>query len=165
MISRAAALLAAAALVGCKDVASYSTGPDESYCGSVIQGPFVRAGLGPDVQMRLSFNADALDSSPGAVTTSDGLLVNASLQAIPQFFHDPLSTLQFGEGRRRNLIYTATPNAPGPALFVVVSLMENSAVEIRLLRGNPATDGQAPPSNLAVFGVFPLQRRKGDCGL
>lgn len=149
-----------AALAGCKDVSDYSTAADESYCGSVIQGPFVRSGLDPSVQMRLRLDADALATAPGVITTSDGLLVDAPLLVVPQVFNDPLSTLQFGEGRRRNLLYTALPGDGTPALMVVLSLMASGDVEARLLRG-PAAPGGAP----AVFGVFPLQRRKGACGL
>jgi len=159
----ALALAPALSLASCKDVASYSTGPDESYCGSVIQGPFVRKGLGPAVQMRLKFNAEALDSTPGILTTSDGLLIDAALRPIPQLFNDPLSTLQFGEGRRRNLIYVVSPARPGPPLLVVLSLMESGGAEVRLLRGDPASDGST--TDAAIFGVFPLQRSKGVCGL
>ena len=153
---------AALVLVGCKDVESYSTAADESYCGSVIQGPFVRAGLSPSVQMRLTFDANALDSSPGRVSTSDGLLKDAPLQVVPQLFHDPLSTLEFGEGRRRNLIYAATPARAGSAVVVILSLMESGDAEVRLLR---AAAAQGEQGEGAIFGVFPLKKRKGTCGI
>lgn len=152
-------------LASCKDVTSYSTGPDESYCGSVVQGPFVRSGLSPSVQMRLTFDANVLDSKPGIISTSDGLLKDASLRVVPQIFHDPLSTLEFGEGRRRNLIYAATPAKPGSAVVVILSLLESGEAEVRLLRAAPAPDGDAPTPESAIFGVFPLQKRKGTCGL
>ena len=144
----------------CKDVSDYSTAADESYCGSVIQGPFVRTGLEPDVQMRLRFDGDALTTAPGVITTSDGLLHDDALGVVPQVFNDPLSTLQFGEGRRRNLLYTAIPHDGTPSLLVVLSLMDSGDVEVRLLRG-PAGDG----GPATIFCIFPLQRRKGTCGL
>ncbi|MDW8250885.1 MAG: hypothetical protein RMJ98_16445 [Myxococcales bacterium] len=150
-------------LASCKDISSYSTAPDESYCGSVVQGPFVRAGLSPSVQMRLTFDAEALDRSPGKVSTSDGLLKEAPLQVVPQIFHDPLSTLEFGEGRRRNLIYSALPANGGSAVVVILSLMESGDAEVRLLRAAPAEQGGG--GDEAIFGVFPLKKRRGTCGL
>lgn len=162
---RPLAWAALALLTSCKDVTSYSNAPDENYCGSVIQGPFVRAGLSPSVQMRLHLDADSLASAPGTLSTSDGLLQNAPMLAIPQLFHDPLSTLEFGEGRRRNLFYVVSPTRPGSPVSVVISLMESGDVEVRLLRGAQSLDAQAPPGDSAIFGVFPLQRRKGNCGI
>lgn len=160
----AASLALLGTLAACKDVTSYSTAPGESYCGSIIQGPFVRAGLGPAVQMRLTFHAETLDTDPGTLSTSDGLLREAPLRPIPQLFHDPLSTLQFGEGRRRNLIYAIAPTSPGAPLFVVLSLLENGDTEVRLMRAAPAPDGQQTSTEGALFGVFPLQRRQDACG-
>lgn len=153
---------------GCKDVSDFSTKPGENYCGSVVQGPFVRAGFSPATQMRLKLDADALTTAPGELWTSDGMFTAAPLRVIPQLFHDPLSTLQFGEGRQRNLLYAAEPSHPGPGVVVVVSLMSSGDVEVRLLRSAPPSDpdagaaGAAPESPL--FGVFPLQRRQGSCG-
>lgn len=166
---------------GCKDVSSFSTSPDESFCGNIVQGAFVRSGFSPAVQMRLRLDAKALQSQPGTLSTSDGLFVEAPLQVVPQLFHDPLSTLQFGEGRQRNLLYVAEPSGLGPAVTVVISLMEGGQVEVRLLRGAPPAqltdlDGGTTPSvseaeqkssesaNQPLFGVFPLVRRQGDCG-
>jgi hypothetical protein len=171
----------------CKDVSSFRTRPGDSYCGSVVQGPFVRAGLSPAVQMRLKLDTEALSTTPGSLSTSDHLFSDAPLRAIPQVFHDQLSTLQFGEGRQRNLLYVVDPSAPGggASVFVVLSLMESGDVEVRLLRGaGPATAvsdaadagaagaagsagaaGQGlTPGDPAIFGIFPLERRQGECG-
>lgn len=147
----------------CKDVTEYSTGVDESYCGNVIQGPFVRAGLGPSVRMRLTFNADLLDSLPGSISTSDGLLKDAPLRAVPPIFHDSLSSLNFGEGRRRNLIYSASSSRS--AFVVILSLMESGTAEVRLLRAASTSHDPSVPSEDVLFGVFPLEKRKGTCGL
>jgi hypothetical protein len=153
----------------CRDVASFSTGPSEHFCGSVIQGPFVREGFGPATQMRLRLDANALQSAPGSLTTSDGLFRDAPLKVVPQIFHDPLSTLQFGEGRQRNLLYVVEPSSPslGPAVTLFLSLMESGSVEVRLLRGAPLSASPAPSASVPappIFGVFPLERREGDCG-
>lgn len=151
-------------LASCKDVSSYSTQPGENYCGGIVQGAFVRAGFGPGVSMRLRLDADALDRAPGEISTSDKLLDATPLRAIPQLSHDPLLTLQFGEGRRRNLLYAAAPTS-GSSLLVVISLMENGDAEARLLRGAPPPEGTLQPgAEEPLFGVFPLKRQKGDCG-
>jgi hypothetical protein len=154
------------ALPACKDTTRFTTAPGESYCGSIVQGPFVRAGFKPDVQLRMSFDADALASAPGALTTSDGLLTEAPLRAIPQLFHDPLSQLEFGEGRQRNLLYVVDPSDParGSSVTTVVSLMDNGDVELRLVRGAPSPEGATPSAeNPQLFGVFHLHRAQGAC--
>jgi hypothetical protein len=87
------------------------------------------------------------------------------MRPIPQLWHDPLSTLSFGEGRVKNLIYVATPSA-GNDVFVVVSLMQSGDIEVRLLRGAPSlpVDGSAPlPPQSNLFAVFGLGRQEGPC--
>lgn len=169
--------LLALAITGCKDVGSFSTSPDESYCGTVVQGKFVRTGLGPDVSVRMSFDADHVMVSPGTISTSDGLLRDAPMHAIPTMFSDPVSLLQFGEGRRKNYLFFAEPSDPsmGQRVNVVVSLMETGEAEVRLIRWSPiewagAPGGQRPPAiggtpgDVQVFGVFPVARQRGTCG-
>lgn len=155
-----AAALAASFASGCRDTSSFTTAPGEAYCGSVVQGSFVRAGFAPDVALRLTFDADKVTTSPGVVATSDGLLADAPVRAMPQLFHDPLSTLDFGEGRRKSYLYAADP-ASGAQLTIVVSLMESDDVEVRVLR--VGRDGSTDPADRPIFGVFPLTRRKGAC--
>jgi hypothetical protein len=155
-----------AALAGCNDVTRFSTAADESFCGSIVPGPFVRQGFGPGVRMRLTFDADRLSDRPGVISTDDGLLDRAALRPIPQLANDPLSSLQFGEGRMRNLLLGVSPTE-GPNAFAVVSLMENGNIEVRVIRGAPLPPGvTAYPveSGTQLFGVFPLARQKGQCG-
>jgi hypothetical protein len=155
-----------AALAGCNDVSRFSTAADESYCGSIVTGPFVRQGFGPGIRMRLNFDADRLSEKPGEVSTDDGLLDHAMLRPIPQLANDPLSSLQFGEGRVRNLLLGVSPSQ-GPSAFAIVSLMENGNIEMRVMRGAPLPSGvTAYPveSGTQLFGVFPLARQKGQCG-
>ena len=170
-VSLAALTLAALPLVGCKDVASYSTAAGQSYCGSIVQGQFVRTGLGPDVQLRMTFDADHVTTSPGEITTSDGLLKGAPLHAVPPMFADPVSMMQFGEGRRRSYLFVAEPSTTdyGQRVNVIVSLMDTGDVEARLLRWGPNTTpgrpgGARDPGDDMVFGVFPLTRQSGSCG-
>lgn len=157
-------LVAVAALAalgcGCRDTSSFTTAPGECFCGAVVQGSFVRAGFAPDVALRLTFDADKVTTSPGLVSTSDGLLADAPLRTVPQLFHDPLSTLDFGEGRKKSYLYAADP-PDGAQLTVVVSLMESDDVEVRVLR--VGKDGSSDPLDRPVFGVFLLSRRKGAC--
>lgn len=160
------ALLALSGLEGCNDVTRFSTEAGESYCGSVITGPFVRQGFGPGVRMRMSFDADRIDTQPGVLSTDDGMFTEAPLRVIPQLSNDPLSTLQFGEGRTRNLLVGVGPT-DGQTAFAVVSLMENGNVEVRIVRGAPPPAGvTAIPAHepRTLFGVFPLTRQRSRCG-
>ncbi|MCL2777660.1 MAG: hypothetical protein FWD73_06620 [Polyangiaceae bacterium] len=143
----------------------FSTGSG-SFQGPIVQGSFVRAGLADDVRMCITLDADHLQDAPGFVSTSDGLFAQTPLRPIPQLWHDPLSTLSFGEGRENNLIYAATPTS-GPAdIMVIVSLMQSTGVEVRLLRGAP---GSPEPSeveggaNEPLFGVFALSKEQVPC--
>jgi hypothetical protein len=172
MKSFAFSVLAALAFVasvtglgGCKDVDDFTTHQGEHYCGAIVAGPFVRDGFGPDVKLRLSFDAAAIASGPGTISSDDGLFVDAKLSPIPQVFHDPLSTLQFGEGQKRSLLYSVAPSgtAGGAPLSAILSLMENGNVEVRLFRAGDPQRPAEPARAASYFGVFPLSRQKGDC--
>jgi hypothetical protein len=121
--------------------------------------------------MCLTLDSDHLQDTPGAITTSDGRFRTAALRPIPQFFHDPLSTLSFGEGRLQNLVYAATPlvgdagESESQDVIVIVSLMQTDHLEVRLLRGAPQTDAGSPPPGVGapLFGVFNLDREPGPC--
>jgi hypothetical protein len=79
--------------------------------------------------------------------------------------NDPLSTLNFGEGRDKNLLFAVDPVDPaaGPTLFAVVSLMHGGDAEVRLLRGAPPAAG-APVGASPLFGVFaPMTRQPDPC--
>ncbi|HEU4409248.1 MAG TPA: hypothetical protein VFS43_28575 [Polyangiaceae bacterium] len=151
---------------GCDDPERFSTEPGEAYCGAVVQGAFVRSGFGPAVQMRLTFDTARIESGPGALSTSDGLLLEAPLRPLEPFFHDALSSLQFGEGRERSLLYFVDPAGGGAPLTAFVSLMEGGDVEVRLVRAAAAPPPEPPPEGAPapLFGVFPLKRRNDTCG-
>lgn len=166
------ALLALALLLpfaGCRDLSRFSTGPDR-FEGAVVQGDFVRAGVDAGTTLCLTLDTDHLQDGPGALSTSDGRFHTVALRPIPQIWHDPLSTLSFGEGRLKNLVYVVTASAPfsdgnGNDVLAVVSLMQSGDVEVRLLRGAPglAVDGGAPASGGNLFAVFDLTRQPGPC--
>jgi hypothetical protein len=158
------------ACMGCRDLSGFATGGDR-FEGAVIQGDFVRTGVGPLTNLCLSLDTDHLQDAPGTISTDDGRFHAAALRSIPQIWHDPLSTLSFGEGRLKNLIYAAAATTPfadgmGGDVFAVVSLMQSGHVEVRLLRGAPpltddAGSQGAPAGN--VFAVFDLTRQTGPC--
>jgi hypothetical protein len=146
--------------VGCRDVHGFSTGAGHHYEGTVIAPNFVRSGVDVGTKLCLTIDTDHLQDAPGAVSTSDGRFAAAALRPIPQFWHDPLSTMQFGEGRTKNLLYAATPTQGDTTdVSVIVSLMDAGNVEVRLLRGAPLEDGGGAP----LFAVFGLDRRDGAC--
>lgn len=162
--ARRSALIAATALAtvaGCRDLDRFSSKGD-SFEGPVVKGSFVRAGIAEDARMCLTLDTDHLQDAPGAITTSDGRFQATPLRPVPQLWHDPLSTLSFGEGREKNLVYMATPTVDAQDVTVVVSLMHAGGIEVRLVRGAPGGDAgasTAPP----MFGVFDLERHEGPC--
>jgi hypothetical protein len=164
---RLASVLLGLLLVACRDVSRYSTHGDH-YEGTVVSGSFVRNGIVDLTKMCVSLDADHLQDTPGFITTGDGRFRDTPLRPIPQIWHDPLSTLSFGEGRRQNLVYMATPlvdSGDTQDIMVVLSLMSQGGIEVRLLRGAPQIDSGTPASDNAtpIFGVFTLDRQAGAC--
>jgi hypothetical protein len=159
----------ALSLTACHDLSRFSNSGDH-YEGPVVAGDFLRAGFDPTASLCLVIDANHLQDAPGFLTSSDGRFASTPLRPIPQIWHDPLSTLTFGEGRAQNLVYVASPLVDADAsgdVFVVVSLMQSGGVEARIVRGAPAADaggggnGGSPGTNL--FGVFSLARAGGPC--
>lgn len=165
-------IVLASALVGvaCRDVSRFSSKGDR-FEGSIVKGSFVRSGVAEGVRMCLTLDTEHLQDLPGTFTTSDGRFHATALRPIPQIWHDPLSTLSFGDGRVQNLVYAASPivgdagEAEAQDVLVIVSLMQSDSVEVRLVRGAPPTDAGAQPAGVAgaLFGVFNLDRQAGTC--
>jgi hypothetical protein len=170
-----AALLPAAAGLGCPSIDRYSTAPGESYCGTVTANAEFFTGLAPGATMRLTLHAAQIDgdASPGMVWTreppagsSSGrrLVDGAPLRRIPTLANDPLASPDLGSGLDHTRVFALTPAPAGEApLLGVVSLRSDEGVEVRLLRPGledaPALSGQAP-----VFGLFSLTKQAGACG-
>lgn len=165
------------ALVACRDISGFSTHGDR-YEGAVVAGQFVRVGVDAGTTLCLTIDTDHLEDGPGDLWTSDGRFAMAALRPIPQIWHDPLSTLSFGDGRLKNLVYVVAATTPfadgdGNDVFAVVSLMQSGDVEVRLLRGAPPVptatgdasqlDAGASPPIENVFAVFTLSRQPGPC--
>jgi hypothetical protein len=165
-------LLLAPVLAGCRDLSGFTTHGDR-YEGSVVSAAFVRstgdAGVEVGTRLCLTLDTDHLQDAPGALSTDDGRFHAAPLRTIPQIWLDPLSTLTFGEGRLKNLVYVVSATTPfsdgnGPDVFAVISLMQSGDVEVRLLRGAPPpSEGGFTPATGNLFAVFDLTRKPGPC--
>ena len=158
------AMLSSAALLsfGCRDLERFDSEPDEAYCGSIVQGEFIREGFTADLTVALQLDINQLQSRPGQLTTYDGdagpcapepLFDAAPLRASPALLADALSVLEFGSGREYNFFAWVDSTCDGPML-AVVSLMRNDRVELRLLK--PGTLGDAD-EDASGFGLFMLQ--------
>jgi hypothetical protein len=165
-----AAALTGAAAAGCRDLSSFTTGNGSSYEGPVVSADFVRAGIDQGTRLCVTIDADHLQDSPGTLSTSDGRFHAVPMRTIPQIWQDPLSTLSFGEGRVKNLVYVAAASTPfadanGSDVYVVVSLMQSGDVEVRLIRGAPGTVTKGAPSTTGgnLFAVFDLSRQSVPC--
>jgi len=171
---RLALIAALAVLMGCRDLSGFTTHGD-SYQGAVVDAPFVLAGVdGGSTSLCLTLDTDHLQDSPGALSTSDGRFHASPLRSIPQVWQDPLSTLQFGEGRVKNMMYMVRATSPftdgnGNDVLAVVSLMQAGDIQVRLIRSAPDVmpDGSAPPvggpARQNVFAIFDLSRQSSPC--
>jgi hypothetical protein len=165
---------ALSSVVGCRDASRFSNRGDH-FEGDVVKGSFVRAGVTEDARMCVTLDAEHLQDTPGTITTSDDRFRNTPLRPIPQIWHDPLSTLSFGDGRKQNLVYVATPRPTATDtsdVMIFLSLMDEGGLEVRVLRGAPQSEAGAPqadaaapaaPSPVPIFGIFTLERREGTC--
>ncbi len=164
-LAAALALVCLACLAGCRDLSAFSTTDGDRYENPVVNAGFVLAGMKPDTSLCLTIDTDHLQDAPGAISTDDGMFRKAPLRPIPQIWHDPLSTLSFGEGRLKNLVYVATSSA-SEDVFAVISLMQSGEVEVRLLRGAPNLPDEAGVTASTggnLFAVFDLTRKNGPC--
>jgi hypothetical protein len=168
MIGRRAILLgciAGCALAGCSTVDRFNTKPGEAYCGSIVSASFVRDGqYPPDMRMGVTLDMDKLSTTPGTITTDDTLcpkgplFKNVKMRALQELLNDPLSLMQFGEGRVYNFFAWVDSDCQG-TMLVVVSLMSDDNVEVRLLKPEPAS-----ATGHSGFAVFQLSRHEGGCG-
>lgn len=169
-------LLASLALLSCKDIEQYSTQEGEVYRGQIVDACFMRRGFRAGTELCMTFDASRTGLGPGVLSTSDHQLMDTPLRVVPELLHDPLSTLSFGEGRDRNLVYSVTPRPldaeeeAGAAhatsdVMAVLSFMHGGNAEVRLLRGAPPSGAPScPDSGEALFGVFaPLTKQPGPC--
>ncbi|MBK8256507.1 MAG: hypothetical protein IPK82_28040 [Polyangiaceae bacterium] len=160
---------------GCEDLSRFSTGPGQSYCGTVTLGGAFRRGFTPLTQMRLLLDAEKIDGdeSPGTISTREirdngaelRLFTEAPLRPIPPLAHDALSRPELGEGRVRTAVFALSPDDPdAEGVLAVLSLRTDGNAEVRLLRpgasddASSVSDGRKP-----LFGLFTLSRQPGPC--
>ena len=161
-------LAALAAVVACRDLSAFTTHGTDVYEGAVVGAGFVLAGMKTDARLCLTLDTSHLEDTPGTISTKDGMFRDAPLRPIPQIWHDPLSTLSFGEGRLKNLVYVASTSADED-VFAIVSLMQSGDVEVRLLRGAPglpaagADGGATATSGGNLFAIFSLTNQGKPC--
>jgi len=150
-----------AAATACQDELGFSTRQQEVYTGEVIDADFLRARppgsalLEPGTTMDLTLNMRRLDEDPGVVSTSDGLLDQAELVALPAITFDRLSALEIPGNFLRSLVFlapTSAPEAGGADAILFISLAVDGQVEARVLVGN-GDRGR-------LYGVYKLARER-----
>lgn len=135
---------------------------------------FIRAGSPPQFGMSLTLEIEHLTTLPGTLTTDDRenglcadqalpLFAGARLRAIEEAFHDPLSTLDFGQGHEHDFHAWVDSNCAG-TLLTIVSLMKDDAVEVRLLKPAPEPNADTPDHERPGFALFHLNRQAAGCG-
>jgi len=153
--------------MGCRDLSRFSTAGGGTYEGAIAEGSFVRSGFSGDTKVCMTLDTDHMQDAPGTISTSDGRFKSEPLRPIPELFNDPLSTLNFGEGRVKNFVYVARPTGDTTDksdVTVVLSLLQSSDIEVRMLRSAPLTetDGGIIPT-ARLFGVFALSKGSSAC--
>ena len=170
-------LTACTVLGGCRDRHRFDTDDDEAFCGSLVGADFAHQGFLPDdglptLEMRVRIDMSNAATVPGSVSTNDHerglcapepLFDESPMRAVAEAFYDPLSTLEFGNGREDNLLVWADTACLGTVLGVV-SLMKSGDVEVRLLKPAPAPTEDSTAAERPGFAQFKLSRRQGDCG-
>jgi hypothetical protein len=178
MAVRLATVLPLALLVlGCEDLQDFATVPGESkYAGCVVGNTsdttFIRSTVfDPGTAMELQLDPDAATQTGprNAITVidpdpADERLFDATeLRPIAHLSHDALSDYDFpGAGRIRNYLFFATPDTGplnGRDTTIFVSLMESGRVEVRVIAGRLAPEGEEH------FGLFRLARADGSAAI
>lgn len=186
---RAAFSLALIVLAGCRDASAFGPGSGRRCAGSVIGSDvsFIRRGFCSGTSIRLSFKPTVLEgceapdgSWEAMLSTTDGVRTDgeqafrcAALRAISPLEHDALAGYQFsGGGRIENYIYSVARTDVEPICdgrdvtqhaVAFVSVLENGAVEVRLLAGSGSGEDSgdgcgtaSEPVSRDLFGLFAL---------
>jgi hypothetical protein len=159
--------------LGCRDIDRFDTEDGTAYCGAMVnfsqKNSFIPSvGGRPDLRLKLQLDTDSLTVQPGVITSNDALnglckplpsFDAAPLRAIPEVLNDPLSLIEFGDGREYNFFAWADSTCQG-TMLAVVSLMKNDSVEVRLLKPKPNPPPGAPDEERPGFILFQLTRRE-----
>jgi len=133
----------------------------------LFQSGFIPEGGKPNLRLRLHLDVDALTTNPGTLTSDDRtrglckasdrpLFDEAPLRAIPEVLHDPISTLEFGQGREHSFFAYVDSSCQG-TMLAVVSLMKSKNVEVRLFKPAPIADGDATAAESSGYALFYLE--------
>jgi hypothetical protein len=181
-VFRAATVVLAIFAVGCTNVGSYATDPDQRYAGVVIGNnegcdsgtdcSFIRRGFAVGTSLTMSFDPDQAAIESGRLTTS-GEPCGATFADEPMFVitplvHDSLSQYEFpGSGRIQNFIYTMHPTT-GPLAgrdpMVFASMMRDGGIELRVIAGSgralcaPDDCTALATGTCDFFGIFRMRR-------
>jgi hypothetical protein len=174
------------ATTSCKDLERFDTDSKAAYCGELVSGPtfhdgFVTAVEQPIMRLKLSAVETGQLSSlsennsaiPGRLTSNDAelglcseggdpLFKSSPLRAIPQVYHDTLSTLSFGEGHDEDFFAWVDSTCQG-TMLAIVSLLRNGDVEVRLFKPAPLPAPDAGPDKRPGFALFALKRYDKGC--
>jgi hypothetical protein len=171
-------LAAAATAASCsfQDLDQWETQGAAEYCGGIVTLPEVYTppandGFQPDLQVAMTFDPNALETTPGTVTTNDPngpcdpsvTFDKAPLRLISELQHDPLSTFTFGIGRTYNFMAWVTSTCRG-SMLAVVSLMSDGSAEFRLIKDISPDPPPVATDPTAGFALFPLSRISDGCG-
>jgi hypothetical protein len=171
------AALVGIASFGCRDLERFDTHGDEAYCGEMVGAPFNEGFLPenanpPVIGMSLTFDIHGLASSPGTVTTDDGdqgacapdpLFDGVPLRSISEAFHDPVSQLEFGDGREQNILVWADSTCQG-TLVGVLSLMRDDSIEVRFFKPAAEPTEDTPNADRPGFAHWKLTQHRRGCG-
>jgi hypothetical protein len=175
-LSCLAVILGVAVLFGCESLKRFDTKGPGAYCGTIVNGQFVRTtlsegGFDRNMGLRLEVNTDALTTTPGNLTSNDAAkgpcapeptFDTAHLEVSQELVRDPLSTMTFEDGQVVNVLAWVQSTCRG-RMLAVVSLYKNDRAQVRLLKPaeTPTPDGAEPQDG---FAVFLLERREDGCG-
>ncbi len=160
------------ATLGCSELERYDTKPGEAYCGNIVGAEFIRTperqgGFSQELRARITLDMNQERGPQLVLTTSDlsgpcaplPSFDDAALVLVPELTSDPLSQLSFGDGRDHNFMGWLESSCRGPVL-AVVSLMNDSELELRLLR--PPVETEVGPR--PAFALFRTKLSTGSCG-
>lgn len=182
---RASLSLVLLSTLGCRSIDRFDTRGDAAYCGELVSGPFYDGFVPIDkpakLMMRLTLDTSQLSSFsenntalPGTLSSNDrdwglcaeseqALFKGSPLRAIPQVYHDSLSTLVFGEGHEEDFFAWTDSQCQG-TMLALVSLLRNGDVELRLFKPAPLPPTGAGPEQRPGFALFYLRRHNKGCG-
>ncbi|MBX3182948.1 MAG: hypothetical protein KIT72_17850 [Polyangiaceae bacterium] len=158
--------------LGCSELERYDTKAGEAYCGNIVGAEFIRTperqgGFSQELRARITLDVNQQHGPQLVLTTSDvsgpcaprPTFDDAPLVTVPELSSDPFSQLTFGDGRDYNFVGWVESTCRGPVM-AVVSLMNDSELELRLLK--PPVETEAGPR--PAFALFRTKLSTGSCG-